>query len=125
MLLAAVSAGPAAVITAGDHVLPWSAGPVPIAIFTTGDGMETAFAVDLRLKIEGDSPGPLVDSFSLDRPGGLFEDPQYHTPFPHPLGPSEPAAEATGGAADLRPLSSPRKRMQIRETESAISASGR
>ena len=79
-----------------------------IVVNPSSHGTETAFAVDLRLSIVGDLPGPLIESFSLDEPGALFEDPQYHTPYPLPDTPSPPAVEATGGAADFRPLSSPR-----------------
>ena len=109
VVLLTVSPALAATITAGDHILQWSAGPTPIAIFTTGDGLETAFGVDLRVSIAGASPGPFIDSFSLDERGALFEDPQYHAPFPHPQeDPGPQPTEATGTAADFRPLSSPR-----------------
>ncbi len=107
VVLTALSPALAATITAGNHVLEWSAGAVPIAIFTTGDGLETASAVDLRLSIAGGSPGPLIHSFGLDEPGALFEDSQFpfHTPFPRPGMPDPPAAEASGGVAEF---SSPR-----------------
>ena len=107
-VLLAASPSRAATIVAGDYDLPWSAGPIAIPIYTIGDGVEGAFAVDLRLSIVGESPGPLIDSFSLDVPGALFAGAEYHTPFPDPNSPSPPAAEATGGAADFREASSPR-----------------
>ncbi|MHC4181529.1 MAG: autotransporter-associated beta strand repeat-containing protein [Planctomycetota bacterium] len=96
-------------VTAGHHNLQWSAGPMPIPIFTTGSGMEMAFGVDLRVSIVGGSPGPFIDSISLDEPGTLFEDPEYHLPFPDPQhDPGPQPTEALGLAADFRPLSSPR-----------------